>query len=109
MRDPIGLARRIDPQQPMEQEDQMKRLALTLALAASLAAPATVLGLHHPGLPSTHCSAEAAGEPSNSAIAKAHLAVHPGLPLPPLGAAGNSGHVPNSGEIGAGADNCANG
>jgi hypothetical protein len=87
----------------------MKRLALTLALAASLAAPATVLGFHHVDLPSTQCAAPAAGSPSNNnGQAKESI---PGnlLPLPPFGDAGNSGHIPQTEEIGQGADNCLNG
>ena len=88
----------------------MKRLALTLALAASLAAPATVLGFHHTGIPARFCAADAAGSPSNdNGRAKENLRRNHTLPLPPAGVAGNSGHIPQTGEIGAGADNCANG
>ena len=89
----------------------MKRLALSLALAASLAAPATVLGFHHTGIPARFCTPDAAGSPSNdNGQAKENLLrIGKHLPLPPAGPAGASGHTPQAGEIGAGADSCANG
>ena len=69
----------------------MKRLAIGLALAASLALPGTVLGFHHGGLPSTVCANDAAGSPSNdNGMAKeALLAAGLTLPLPPVGTPGN--------------------
>jgi len=82
----------------------MKRLLLILLLLASLAAPATALGFHHGGLPSTPCAADAAGSPSNNnGEAKEALIAHnpaQTLPLPPVGTPGNG--------QGDGGDHCAN-
>ena len=44
----------------------MKRLLILALLLGSLVLPSTVLGFHHGGLPSTVCSADVAGEPSNT-------------------------------------------
>ena len=46
----------------------MKRIALALGLAASLALPGTVLAFHHGGLPATVCHAPAAGSPSKQLV-----------------------------------------
>jgi hypothetical protein len=79
----------------------------------TLAAPGAALAFHHRDLPARLCSAEAAGDPSNSnGGANAKLAAHNphGLPLPPLGQPGNSpliGGTPGNGQ-GQGDLNCAN-
>ncbi len=82
----------------------MKRLLLILLLLASLTLPATALGFHHGGLPSTDCAAAAAGSPSNNnGMAKESLIAHnpaQTLPLPPVGTPGNG--------QGDGGDHCAN-
>ena len=81
----------------------MKRLLLILLLLMTLAMPATALGFHHGGLPSTACAAEAADSPSNNnGEAKFGLTHNPAqsLPLPPVGTPGN-------GE-GEGGEFCAN-
>ena len=81
----------------------MKRLLLTLLLLAALATPATALGFHHGGLPSTACAAEAAGSPSNNnGQAKEALTAAGLFPpaLPPVGTPGNG--------QGEGGDHCAN-
>jgi hypothetical protein len=81
----------------------MKRLAIALGLAASLAIPGTTLAFHHVALPSTFCAADAAGSPSNdNGMAKEALTGHAGLtlPLPPVGTPGNG--------KGQGEDHCAN-
>ena len=89
----------------------MKRLLLTLLLLAALAMPATALGFHHGGLPSTACAAGADGTPSatnspsnNNGEAKAGLAHNPHFdpPLPPVG-------TPAAPVQGDGAEHCANG
>jgi len=82
----------------------MKRLLLVLLLVGSLAAPATALGFHHGGLPSTACAADAAVSPSNNnGEAKFGLSHNPAqaIPLPPVGTPGNG--------QGEGGDFCANG
>lgn len=70
----------------------MKRIAITLGLAASMLLPGTVLAFHHVGLPSTVCAAEAAGSPSNdNGNAKEAIVANTplSLPLPPVGTPGN--------------------
>ena len=70
----------------------MKRADVIFTLLAALAFPATVLGFHHPGLPSTFCAADAAGSPSNNnGQAKEALTGIAGLTLPlaPVGTPGN--------------------
>ena len=82
----------------------MKRLLLVLLLVGSLAAPATALGFHHGGLPSTACAADAAVSPSNNnGEAKFGLSHNPAqeIPLPPVGTPGNG--------QGEGGEFCANG
>jgi len=81
----------------------VKRLLLTLLLLAALAMPATALGFHHGGLPSTVCAAEAADSPSNNnGEAKFGISHNPAQtpPLPPVGTPGNA--------QGEGGDFCAN-
>lgn len=82
----------------------MRRILILALLLGSLAFPATVLGFHHGGLPSTACAADAAGSPSNdNGQAKEALTAHNpnGLPLAPVG-------TPGQGQ-GDGAQHCANG
>jgi hypothetical protein len=82
----------------------VKRLLVLLILLAALAMPATALGFHHGGLPSTACAADAADSPSNNnGEAKFGISHNPaqGLPLPPVGTPGNA--------QGEGGDFCANG
>ena len=81
----------------------MKRLLLVLLLLTALAMPATALGFHHGGLPSTVCADDAAGSPSNNnGEAKFGLSHNPAqtLPLPPVGTPGNG--------QGEGGEFCAN-
>lgn len=52
--------------QPVTKGDPVRRLIVLLALLLSLAFPASVLGFHHGGLPSTFCTPTAAGDPSNT-------------------------------------------
>ena len=81
----------------------MRRLAIIVGLAASLALPGTTLAFHHVGLPSTFCAADAAGSPSNdNGMAKEALTGHAGLTLPlaPVGTPGNG--------QGDGAEHCPN-
>ena len=87
----------------------MKRFAAALGLLAALLAPGSAMAFHHGGIPARFCAADAAGSPSNdNGQAKEHLLLHHTLPLPPAGVAGQSGHTPQTGQIGEGADNCAN-
>ena len=86
------------------EECDMRRIAIGLGLAASLALPGTVAAFHHGGLPATQCHAEAAGSPSNdNGMAKEALLAHNpgGIPLAPVGTPGNG--------QGQGGDHCANG
>ena len=82
----------------------MKRLLILALLLGSLVLPSTALGFHHGGLPSTFCSDEAAGSPSNdNGQAKESLIAHnpaQSLPLPPVGTPGNG--------QGEGGEFCAN-
>ena len=92
----------------------MKRFALVLALASLLVAPGAALGFHHRDLPARTCSAEAAGDPSNSnGGANATIGEHNpnGLPLPPLGEPGRSGMTTGTpgNDQGQGGAHCANG
>ena len=69
----------------------MRRLIVLATLAGALALPAPVAAFHHGGLPSTFCSAEAAGSPSDeNGRAKESIREHnpQGLPLPPVGTPG---------------------
>ena len=86
----------------------MSRLKRVLAAALVSALILTVMAapafaFHHGGLPSTVCSAEAAGSPSDdNGMAKESLLAHnpaQGLPLPPVGTPGQ--------DQGAGGENCA--
>lgn len=82
----------------------MKRLLILALLLGSLVLPSTVLGFHHGGLPSTVCSADAAGDPSNTnGKVRFGLAHNPAqeIPLPPVGKPGQLS--PQGGEF------CANG
>jgi len=88
----------------------MKRFALALGLAGVLLMPGSALAFHHGGLPARFCAAPAAGSPSNdNGMAKEALLAHHkfGLPLPPLGEAGNSGVLPPGNGNGQGAEHCA--
>jgi hypothetical protein len=70
----------------------VKRLLILALLLGSLVLPSTVLGFHHGGLPSTLCSADAAGEPSNTnGEVRFGLSHNPEqeIPLPPVGTPGN--------------------
>jgi hypothetical protein len=81
----------------------MKRLVILALLLGSLVLPSTVLGFHHGGLPSTLCSAEAAGDPSNTnGEVRFGLSHNPAqsIPLPPVGTPGNG--------AGKGDEFCAN-
>jgi hypothetical protein len=81
----------------------MKRLAVTLGLAAAMLLPGTAFAFHHGGLPATSCHADAAGSPSNNnGMAKEALLAHnpQGLPLAPVGTPGNG--------QGDGEEHCAN-
>lgn len=81
----------------------MRRIAIALGLAASLALPGTALAFHHGGLPATKCHAEAAGSLSDeNGMAKEALVAHNpnGIPLAPVGTPGNG--------QGDGGEHCAN-
>ncbi|MEX0625709.1 MAG: hypothetical protein WD402_04110 [Chloroflexota bacterium] len=84
----------------------MKRLLILALLLGSLALPGTVLGFHHGGLPSTLCSADVAGEPSDTngkvRFGLSHNTAQT-IPLPPVGVPGQG---PTEDQGGA---NCANG
>jgi hypothetical protein len=82
----------------------MRRIAIALGLAASLALPGTAFAFHHGGLPATTCHAPAAGSPSNdNGMAKEALLAHNpgGIPLAPVGTPGNG--------QGDGDEHCENG
>ena len=81
----------------------MKRVLIVGALVVGLAVPAGASAFHHGGLPSTACSADAAGDPSNTnGAARENLIAHNpnGIPLAPVGTPGNG--------QGDGAQHCAN-
>ena len=62
--------------------------SVSVLMLGTMAAPA--FAVHHGGLPSTVCAAEAAGSPSNdNGMAKENLTDTAGLTLPPVGTPGN--------------------
>ena len=69
----------------------MKRLTVFAAVAMALAFPVSAGAFHHGGLPSTTCSAEAAGDPSNTNGEARENLTRVGLfppALPPVGTPG---------------------